>query len=134
MELNLQELREHVLKEAQKIDDWSLYWFLRSKNIKYLLPTNKSFRLLKYAIILHRLGLPITSSLISFINGINSRNIIQALHQLGDKHLLIFKRKPGKHYEWMLNTQLLGVFLEGENKTSVRRADDGSEKMETEGD
>jgi len=116
MELNSitpEELRKYVLKEAQKIDDWKLYFYLKGLKLKRLTPHQRSFRILKYAIILHRLGLPISSDMISFIEGTDV-NIFNILHTLGDKHLLIFKRKSGR-YEWMLNTQLLGEFIEGED-------------------
>jgi len=113
MALTLDELKKRVFEEADKIDDAKLYFHLRRLRIRYLVPSLKSFYVLKVLIAMRRLRLPINSNTITWLFKDKS-NIFTILHNLGDKHLLILKRKK-RIYEWVLNEHLLGDFVEGED-------------------
>jgi len=117
MKLTLEELKKRVFEEAEKIDDVKLYYRLKELKIRYISPRSTSFYVLKVIIALRRLRLPINSNVITWLFKDKS-NIFAVLHNLGDKHLLILKRKE-RIYEWILNEHLLGDFLEGENQAPI---------------
>lgn len=110
MGLTLDELKKRVFEEAEKIDDAKLYFCLRRLKIRHLTPKLKSFHILKVLIAMRRLHVPINSHTIIWIFDKDKTTIFGVLHNLGDKHLLILKRKE-KMYEWVLNEHLLGDFI-----------------------
>ena len=93
-----EELRKLVLQEMSKIDDTRLYYELRAKKVRRMLDLTT----LKCCIALHRLGLPITVGLVSYILGQHESSVRTKLHVLGDKHLLVLKRESGI-FEWTLS-------------------------------
>ncbi|RLI87722.1 MAG: hypothetical protein DRP01_00935 [Archaeoglobales archaeon] len=109
MGLTLDELKKRVYEEAEKIDDWKLYIHLRRLKIRRLTPNLRTFHILKVLIAMRRLHLPINSNTVTWIFP-NEHNLFNKLHNLGDKHLIILKRKE-RTYEWILNEELLGDFL-----------------------
>ncbi|RLI96063.1 MAG: hypothetical protein DRP00_05925 [Candidatus Aenigmatarchaeota archaeon] len=110
---SIDEIIKLVKETMNSIDSVRLFYELRKKKIKFLRKT--SLEVIRASIALHMLGLPITTTLLSAILGLDTQYIRVALHALGDKHVLILKREDygsrGYGYEWIPNPAVLGDFI-----------------------
>lgn len=105
--LSVQDVLMRVHLKIKEIDEVRLYYELRKKQIKFI---SRSTKMLKIVIALTTLGFPITSTLVKAVGNYSQvSHCIGALHGLGDKHLLVLKRKVGKQYHWMASPILQDI-------------------------
>lgn len=105
----------------ENIDDVKLHFKLKQYRAKYM---DRSKDLLKACIALDQLGLTITTAITSALTNHSFESMSTMLHTLGDKHLIVLKRKAGYtkkgyFYEWLLHPTFKALLLDGEGKEAV---------------
>jgi len=99
MEIN--KLKKAVNEEVSKIEDYKIYYLL--KEYKYRKITPHTIHLTKVIIALDRLKIPITCDTVCYFGDMDYKeNLYLKLHNLGDKHVLLLKRKEGI-LEWTIH-------------------------------
>lgn len=114
-------LDEHPLSEedvlasvrayASSISQEKLYYTLKKLHVRPI--TQPSLEILRYAVALDHLGLPITTELLTALAKKERGNICVIAHQLGDKHILILKRDNQRNFTWVIS-DFFKKHLEGE--------------------
>ena len=86
-----------------KFDDVKLYYTCKELKIY-----RKSLNVVKVVLALNVLGLPITEKTVTWVTGVTQTHT--ALHNLGDKNVLAWKRKRGI-LEWVVSSWFLEKIL-----------------------
>jgi len=110
--LTLEDLKGMVRTKAREIDEVRIFYTLRKLGIKWFKP--QTINVLKYCIAMHECKLPIVTWFFKDI-GIRPDSILSILHTLGDKHVLILKRKEGRFHEWILHPNFLRAYYDSQN-------------------
>ncbi|MFZ7138786.1 MAG: hypothetical protein ACOWW1_10275 [archaeon] len=87
-----------VKEEMNKLDDVRLFYTCRQFNVK-----QKQLKYVRCLLALDELGLPINSLWVHDILQTDYRSALVSLHNLGDKHVIVLKRKKGRQLEWVLH-------------------------------
>jgi len=90
-----------IEKKAKEVEDERVYFTLRKMKLKYIKPA--TIEVIKRIIALDELGLPVTARFMSSLLKKPEQDMLEQLHILGDKHVLVLKRKTGRYYEWILS-------------------------------
>lgn len=96
--MHLDEALKLILDRAEEIDDVPLYYALRRYKFKPI--RQGTVRHLKLCLAIDSLGLTITASLINAFQ--HTTHSWETLHNLGDKNILVRKRKLGLS-EWIVH-------------------------------
>jgi len=105
--LTLEDLKDMVHTKARGIDEVRIFYSLKKLGVKWFKP--QTVKVLKYCLAMHECKLPIVTWFFKDI-GLKSDSILSILHTLGDKHVLILKRKAGKSHEWILHPNFLKAY------------------------
>lgn len=92
----------------ENIDDVKLHFKLKQYQAKYM---HYSRDLLKACIAIDQLGFIITTNLTADLTGHTIGSLSTMLHNLGDKHLLVLKRRRGQAYEWLLHPTFKALLM-----------------------
>ena len=103
--MNQEEIDNIVRSEMSKVEESSLYYYLKSKGIKYL--SSHSLQIMRLALALDKLGLPVTVPLVSYYLEKDPSSVTRLLHALGDKHLLVLVRESCRPFRWKVNRAFL---------------------------
>ena len=103
MALSESEVINLIYQQMTKFDDVKLYYTCKELKIY-----RKSLNVVKVVLALNVLGLPITERLVTLIIG--TRQNHSALHNLGDKNVLVWKRKHGI-LEWIVSPWFIEKIL-----------------------
>lgn len=95
----------------ENIDDVKLHFKLKQYHARFMHLQNPT---LKACIALDQFGLMITTNIVSTLTNRDLQNVHKTLHCLGDKHLLVLKRKRRLRYEWLLHPTFKALLLESE--------------------
>ena len=100
--MQVNELKKLVEEEVSKIEDYKVYYALREYKYKKISP--QTIELTKVIIALDKLNIPITCDTVYYFGDTLSSksNLYLKLHNLGDKHVLLLKRKEGL-LEWIIH-------------------------------
>ena len=99
--LEIEELKQIVKEEISKIEDHQIYYVLREYKFKKITPY--TIALTKVIIALEKMKIPITCDTVHYFGDIDCKsNLYLKLHNLGDKHVLLLKRKEGI-LEWTIH-------------------------------
>lgn len=99
--VTIDEALELIRDRIKTFDDVKIYYALRRYKFKPL--RQKSLNTVKICLAIDSLGLPITSDLVNPFTQ-TEHYATTRLHVLGDKHVLILKRKLGTRlFEWILH-------------------------------
>lgn len=99
--LTLNDVKQLVLKEILKLDENRIYYELRKISHKLIIrPQTKEY--VKACVALTNLGLPIKTEMVCLVLDKNSESVRHSLHNLGDKHILVFKRTKRRNLEWII--------------------------------
>ena len=124
-ELRVEDVLALVHEKAKEVDDVRVYYALRKMKLRYLTPA--TVKVVKYAVALTELGLPITASLMTSLLKKVLESVMSQLHGLGDKHVLLFKRRGSGRYEWTLSPAFMKCYYgsagedSGEVEACLRR-------------
>jgi len=110
--LTLEDLKDMVHTKAKEVDEVRIFYTLKKLGIKWFKP--QTVRVLKYCIAMHEYKLPIVTWFFKDI-GIKSDRILPILHTLGDKHVLVLKRKGGRFHEWILHPNFVKAYYVPQN-------------------
>jgi len=101
-ELTTEDVLALVHEKAREVDEVRVYYALRKMKLRFL--TSEVVDVVKYAVTLTELGLPITAPLMTTLLRKVHVSVLAQLHSLGDKHVLVLKRSDvGKRYEWVFS-------------------------------
>jgi hypothetical protein len=92
-------------EKAKEVDEARVYYTLRKMRLRFI--RSSAVKVVKYAVALMELGLPITAPLMTTILKKVDKSVLAQLHNLGDRHVLVLKRLDSTCYEWTLS----GIFL-----------------------
>jgi len=97
--LTVDQLVDLIRKEAERLEDVKIYFALRQYHFRPI--TKKAVHLVKVCLSIDSLGFPITPRLIqSFVKW----QLRDQLHRLGDKHILVLKRRElPSTFEWTVH-------------------------------
>jgi hypothetical protein len=120
--LTVDELLRRVRRRAKEIYPTPIIYALRKMRAGKA--QRRQVEVLRHAVALAELGLPITVHLIANLCNISYSSTLSVLHALGDKHVLVLKRKDykGGPFEWLLSPVFLRYFEEAYGKAYGRRA------------
>jgi hypothetical protein len=93
-----------VNAEMTKINDVKLFYELKKRRCKHFGFSTSQY--LKIVIALARLNLPINTWMVQTFSKTSDNLVLNALHRLGDKHLLVLKRVNKGQYEWVASDLL----------------------------
>jgi len=114
-EISLEELKERLRKEMEKIDDVRLYYTLRQHKVRSI----RALEYYKACIVLGLNKLPITVHTVAWLLDKNPQTVLWVLHRLGDVKVLVLKRKlEGRLLEWIINPLFMKKILGEENVES----------------
>ena len=101
--MQINELKKLVEEEFSKIEDYKVYYALREYKYKKISP--QTIELTKVIIALDKLNIPITCDTVYYFGDTLSSksNLYLKLHNLGDKHVLLLKRKERGLLEWVIH-------------------------------
>lgn len=102
--LTVEDVMRLVNAEIAKINDVKLFYELKKRQCRYIYVRRSQY--LKIVIALARLNLPIDTWMVQKFSKTTDENVLQALHILGDKHLLVLKRVSTVRYEWVASDLL----------------------------
>ena len=91
MSLTLEELADLIKETSEKLNTAKVYWTLRAYGVKNF--REATVQLTQLCLACKKLGIPITSRLVSAIQEKHISCISANLHRLGDQHVLLLKRK-----------------------------------------
>ena len=84
--------------------------FYKLKQFKTAYVKQSTSKAVALCIALKRCGLPINSNTLSYLRKKTQASTLFQLHTLGDKHILVSKRRIGKQFEWVLNPLFLKLW------------------------
>jgi hypothetical protein len=118
--LTVDELLRRVRRRAKEIYPTPIIYALRKMRAGKA--QRRQVEVLRHAVALAELGLPITAHLIANLCGISYSSALNVLHALGDKHVLVLKRKDykGGPFEWLLSPVFLRYFEEEGGRRAPR--------------
>lgn len=94
-----------------RLDDVRIFYALHRYKAKRI--THTTLELVMICVAIDKVGLPITSDIIRTLDpSLNRSNLVGRLHLLGDKHILVLKRKRklrDRFYEWVLHPAFKGL-------------------------
>ena len=100
--MQISELKTLVNEEVSKIEDYKVYYVLREYKFKKISP--QTIELTKVLIALDKMKIPITCDTVYYFSDEpNKSNVYLKLHNLGDKHVLLLKRKERGLLEWTIH-------------------------------
>ena len=91
------EVLEYIQEHYDHVDEVQVYYVLRQYHVRKLRESGRE--LVRWCVAIERAGFTITSPLLSYVTGRSIGNLISTLHNLGDRHILILKRKPLARYK-----------------------------------
>jgi hypothetical protein len=101
-ELTQDEVMNLIKKEMTNVDRDRVYFVLRDMKLRRIL--NPTVDTVVACVALHRLGLPITSELVTLVRPIQRNNNVTLLHFLGDKNVLtLIRGRASNSLFWMLS-------------------------------
>lgn len=113
-ELKMEDVIDLIHDKVQEVENFRVYYTMRDMKIKYI--TETTVNTVRYCIVLHELGLPITAQLISTLEGRTTQNLRNKLHTLGDKQILTMIRGADSSINrWILNPLFSNKYY-GNNK------------------
>jgi len=99
--LKTNDVLDLIREQIKTFDDVKIYYALKQYKFKPF--RKKSIELVKVCLAIESLGLPITSDLVNPFTQTEHYPTTR-LHVLGDKHVLILKRKLGhRFHEWVMH-------------------------------
>jgi len=104
MALSDKEVVELIRRVMDAVDDTRLHFELRRIRFR---ATRRTREYVKACMALVRLNLPITTSLVAAAVFSTESTVIQTLHTLGDKDLLVFWPTKRAHYMWKPSEKLI---------------------------
>ena len=107
--LKFEDVLALVQEKAKEVDETRVYYALRKMKLRFIMA--RTVKVVRYAVALTELGLPITASLMTSLLKKVPESVMAQLHGLGDKHVLLFKRLGSRRYEWTLSPRLHEVLL-----------------------
>lgn len=105
--VSAEQLKTAVEDTKNRINDATLYFELKKRK---LIRGNQSIDNIKTVLAMIKLHIPITAYSLLWVKGQptkNSSSALSVLHQMGDKHLLVWKRSDnsergsGNPFEWL---------------------------------
>jgi len=107
--ISIEQLLNMIREEMKKIEYHEVYYRLKQYKVKNFRPI--TVEIVRCAIALERLGLPVTTSLIVDTLHVQYVSVLTICHALGDKHVLLLKRKDsGKPLEWKVHPAFMKWF------------------------
>jgi hypothetical protein len=118
--LTVDELLRRVRRRAKEIYPTPIIYALQKMRAGKA--QRRQVEVLRHAVALAELGLPITAHLIANLCNISYSSALNVLHALGDKHVLVLKRKDykGGPFEWLLSPVFLRYFEEAYGRLAPR--------------
>jgi hypothetical protein len=105
--VTVDELLRLVHREAKKVDTSRIAYAFMMMKIRRTRPLVEVAR---YCLALRELGLPISAPLLSELLRKDHATILNRLHNLGDKHVLVLKRKSRSLFEWEVSPVFLKYY------------------------
>jgi len=107
--VTVDELLRLVHKKAKEVDTSRIAYAFMKMNVRRTRPLVEAAR---YCLALRELGLPISAPLLSALLQRSYAMTLDMLHNLGDKHVLVFKRGRAyrAHFEWEISPVFLKYY------------------------
>jgi len=91
MSLTLEELADLIKETSEKLNTAKVFWTLRAYGVKNF--REATVQLTQLCLACKKIGVPITSRLMTAMQERTISSVCENLHRLGDQHVLLLKRK-----------------------------------------
>jgi len=104
--VTLNQLEEMIIQEYMEIPPERVFFAMKKMRLKNIRP--ETVETMRYSLALHKLGLFVTTYLISNLRGISHSRAVQLLHRLGDlKCLTLLRGGRRKMNRWLVSQAFL---------------------------